>query len=450
MSKIAFATALACVSSVVASALGGDHPSQPMITPAPILERQISDPGFVGYFRSSGYLTWDTESCTRGNAFSTSGKYGACCPATDGCSRTDFATACSGTVAIYPSTRVSCLYACNTDYVAFSVGDSSPVTWIGCAYNSGATSVYRTFPSELATATSSYPTYSYTPSSYTSTTKTVRSYVWIAGVVVGVLFLLGVIAVVVFLLLMKKRRNKRNLAAQQGMQQSIANQPPMGGMQPMGPPGVVGAAVPVQVPQQGYFAPGQEHKYNDPNQQQQFQQPPPVYPQSPAPDFQQQQQQPYNPTLSPQPGWVPTPSQTPAPDMPGRTLSAVSPMSSPMPSHAAIVSPQTTGGTDLTSNLAAQEQTYQDNKGPVENISEMGNGASATHAGPVPTTLPTEMGEGGPSATHAGPVPTTLPTEMGEGAPSATHAGPVPTTLPVNQNQNNQRPGLGSNVSELQ
>ncbi|KAH8684778.1 hypothetical protein BGZ60DRAFT_523975 [Tricladium varicosporioides] len=429
MSKFTFATALACATSVIASALGGDHPGQPMITPAPILERQISDPGFVGYFRSSGYLTWDTERCTVGNAFSTSGKYGACCPTTDGCSRTDFATGCSGTVALYPSTRVSCLYACNTDYIAFSVGDSSPVTWVGCAYNSGATSVYRTFPSELASATASYPTYSYTPSSYTSTTKTVRSYVWIAGVVVGVLFLLGVIAVVVFLLLMKKRRNKRNLAAQQ---QPIISQPPMGAMQPMGPPGIVGAAVPVQVPQQGYFAPGQEQKYNDPNQQQPFNQPPPVYPQSPAPDFQQQQQQqqPYTPALSPQPGWVPTPSQTPAPDMPGRTLSVVSPMSSPIPPHATIVSPQTTGGTNLTSDLAAQERTYQDNKGPVGNISEIGTMAGS----------------------NAGPIPTTLPTEIGDGAPSATHAGPVPTTLPTTS-QNPARPGPNAgtaNISELQ
>ncbi|KAF4630352.1 hypothetical protein G7Y89_g7788 [Cudoniella acicularis] len=346
MIKSRFAVALACVSTVYAIP---QNPGTPVITPAPVAPRG-ADSGFIGYYESSAYgiSVWETASCEIASAWSTFGNLGQCCDIVIGCSKTDLATKCVGDYAIYPGSTISCDETCNTDYILASVGASNPISWIGCAEFVQPTTVYVQYPTQLAggnptaqataTAGNASPTgttYTYTPPAPK------KSYVWVAGVVVAGLAIIGGLALLLFFLLKKKRRNtgaKPNFVPQQNMQQQ-QQQPPSSNTPP----------------------PIHQYPNQPPQEQQQFAQPAPQYP----PNFQQQQQQ-----------WAPSPSTTPAP------LSAVSPMSSPMPSHAAIVSPQNTGGNPITSALAAQEQQYQDSKSPVGTVSEM----NGEHAGPVPMT----------------------------------------------------------------
>ncbi|KAF2186538.1 hypothetical protein K469DRAFT_738413 [Zopfia rhizophila CBS 207.26] len=254
-------------------------PSDPTITPPPLLQRQ-NDARFMGYLSTDG--TWSSLDCDEGLTWYQDGKYAQCCATT--LASCYAATACVKGSQIYPisgtSTTIACtsnyndprLSVCNTVFIFENTGDSNPKTDIICGDSAANWSLYRQIPetTESSSESSDIPSPSPTPTPEPS--KESSSKAWIAGAVVGPIIGLAIIGAVVFLLLRrKKKQNATPPPPTQPPVQQYGNKPPFS----------PAAQYPQQTPQP---SPGFNQEYfKQPYEQQAS---PASMPGSPAPQYQ--------------------------------------------------------------------------------------------------------------------------------------------------------------------
>lgn len=195
-------------------------PALPLITSPPSLARR-GHPAFIGYFSTSGDSSYHTSSCPSSDFWSTSSTYGGCCPSSyesdGGC--TPY-TSCFGDSLVAGDSAYSCTdsgYSCNTDYVLQSVGDASPILWIGCASRSQLY-FYATPPTVAATTTaatsiSTTATESSTKSQSTSASTPSpavgpKSKAWIAGAVIGPLAAIAIAGLLFWIFKLKRNQSQ--------------------------------------------------------------------------------------------------------------------------------------------------------------------------------------------------------------------------------------------------
>ncbi|EPE25461.1 hypothetical protein GLAREA_01373 [Glarea lozoyensis ATCC 20868] len=392
-----------CVSMVYTIAV-----PEPQITARAVLPRQ-TDQRFIGFYSTSGEITWDTARCQASSSWTVSGSYGRCC--SEGVSCT-FATRCSSDYAIVGGSSVSCPYTCNTDYVYGSTGGSLSTKWIGCAIGYTSTYFYETAPATaifntiFGTSTTDSttdtptgtvrPTVTVAPIVPTSTPTTSvfrtkkKSMIWIVGVVIGVVAIFAIAGIIAFILISRKKKKARAAALAAGTGNTYGGAPPPNFQPPMqqqynqGPPmGAMGQ------PQYGPPPPEGGYYVNDPKNAQTYSQ---------------------TPTSPPPPVW--TPSQQHSPTQP--------PPVSPQTRHASLAA------SDV---LSVDQQRTAGNKSPGGTVSEIGTN-SINNLGSNPSLPPQS-----PTGTHL--------TNISEMNTPPTYPAQV-AKVPM-QAHNNQGP-----VSELQ
>lgn len=262
-------------------------PADPTITAAAVLPRQVAA-DWIGWVKDPDAGTWTSQSCDAGGTWYRSGSYGQCCP--DTATACPAPTACVGGSQIYPLEEASTTLTiactsnynnatysiCNTALIFESFGDPHPITDIVCGDKSQAWSFYRQVPASI----SENPTSTASPDSKKSSSG---SKAWIAGVVVGPLIGIAIVAGVIFFLI-RRKKNKQNNAQQTG---GIAMGPPPGVQQ-------YSDAKPQLTTNTSYgqAPPVVDNSYNQQTYNQGYAQPT-----SPAPQY----QQPYSVPTSPPP-----------------------------------------------------------------------------------------------------------------------------------------------------
>jgi len=205
-------------------ASAGALPAFPLIT-SPLSLARRDHPAFVGYSSTSGDSSYHPASCNSGDFWSTSSTFGGCCPSRyeseGGCQAP---TSCLGDLQLVSGSAFTCTdsgYSCNTDFVFQSVGDATPILWVGCG-TGPQVNFYVTPPTVAATTTTTTATSisttaapSLTKSQSTSASTATptptpgpKSKAWIAGAVIGPLAAIAIAGLLFWIFKLKRNQSQ--------------------------------------------------------------------------------------------------------------------------------------------------------------------------------------------------------------------------------------------------